>query len=225
MDNPRLVGFDVIEDRTVGDGGFLRLRRLRVRVAHSDGSRSKEGVYDFVERPIGLDAVVVALYHTGEGGRVDVLLRRAVRVPISFGRPDTPTVVPGRVQPPVFISEVVAGLIERGEESEPAIRRRAAAEALEEAGVTLPPEALEPLGGPAYATPGMCAERLFFVAGEVRDPAAAVLPGGDGSPFEEGAEILWLPLAEALARCRSGVIEDCKTELALRRLAERLGVK
>jgi ADP-ribose pyrophosphatase len=220
-----VVGFDVLDDVTVGEGGFLRLRRLRLRAVRADGSRSREGTYDFVERPHGLDAVVVALYHRRDDGQVEVLLRRGIRPPITFGRPDSPTVARGRTQPPVFVTEVVAGVIERGEESEPAIRERAAAEALEEAGVVIAPDDLERLGGPSYASAGMCAEQLHFTACEVRDPRAARRPVGDGSPFEEGAKIVWVPLDEALRRCNSGLIEDQKTEIALRRLDDHLRMR
>jgi ADP-ribose pyrophosphatase len=49
---------------------------------------------------------------------------------------------------------------------------------------------------------------------------AARIPEGDGSPFEEGARLEWIGLDEALSRCRSGRIQDMKTELILRRLKE-----
>jgi ADP-ribose diphosphatase len=45
---------------------------------------------------------------------------------------------------------------------------------------------------------------------------------GDGSPLEEGADLRWRPLADAIAACERGDIEDAKTEIALRRLAARV---
>jgi ADP-ribose pyrophosphatase len=48
----------------------------------------------------------------------------------------------------------------------------------------------------------------------------ATTPSEDGSPLERGASVVHLPLDELLAACRSGAIEDSKTELALRRFAE-----
>jgi ADP-ribose diphosphatase len=45
----------------------------------------------------------------------------------------------------------------------------------------------------------------------------------DGSPLEEGAVLLWRELGEAIQACERGGIEDAKTEIALRRLAGRLG--
>jgi ADP-ribose pyrophosphatase len=47
-------------------------------------------------------------------------------------------------------------------------------------------------------------------------------PQGDGSPFEEGAQLEWVVLDEALARCADGRIQDLKTEVGLRRLREKL---
>ncbi len=42
--------------------------------------------------------------------------------------------------------------------------------------------------------------------------------------MEEGATLTWRPLDEAIAACEAGDIEDAKTEVALRRLRDRLGV-
>jgi ADP-ribose pyrophosphatase len=206
-------GYDVISDERVGEGGFLALRRVRLRVVRGDGSRSKIGLYDFVERPMGKDAVVLMLWHRRPGGVVEVLLRHAPRVPLWFrdralGAAHT---------------EVVAGILEKGEDDWPAIQRRAAAEAHEEAGIIVAPEAVERLGAASFPTAGMFGELFHFVAAEVADPAAAVAPPTDGSPFEEGAALEWVTLDEAIARAEAGRICDLKTELALRRLRSRIG--
>jgi ADP-ribose pyrophosphatase len=211
----KVVDLDVVSDERVGGGGFLTIRRLRLRMVREDGSRSAEGLYDFVERPMGLDAVVLALWHRDAGGRVRVLLREGVRPPLVFGRPEL-----GRALR--FSTELVAGILERGEDDFAALQRRAADEALEEAGLTVEARAVERLGPPTYPTPGMCAEKFHLAAVEVTNPDAAVRPEGDGSPFEEGARLVWLDLDEALERCRRGEIEDMKTEVGLRRLRERL---
>jgi hypothetical protein len=101
------------------------------------------------------------------------------------------------------------------------MRARAAAEAMEEGGVHIDSSAVFFLGAPVFPTVGLFAERFFFCAAEVTDLALAP-PPGDGSPFEEGSRVYWLPLETALERCRSGQICDLKTELILRRLEERL---
>ena len=211
-----LIGFDVVDDSVVGAGGFLAIRRLRLRMIRADGSRTAEGLWDFVERPMGLDAVVLALWHRRSDGGVDVLLREGLRVPLHFGRPEKPKAL--------HFAELVAGIVERGEESAPGLAARAAAEALEEAGLTVPAPRFSPLGPPAFPTPGMCAERFHFLACEVSaaERAAAVTPAGDGSPFEEGARLAWSDLTEALGACARGELADLKTELGLRRLREAL---
>jgi ADP-ribose pyrophosphatase len=164
---------------------------------------------------MGLDAVLLALWHRRPDGKVEVLLREGLRVPLVFGRPEHA----GRL---VRSTELVAGILERGEDDLPALRRRAVAEAHEEAGLTVPDGEVELLGAPLYPTPGMCAEKFYLAACQVVDPVDAVRPPGDGSPFEEGARLRWLELDEAIAACRRGELEDMKTEVALVRLRERL---
>ena len=208
--------YEVVSDTRVGEGGFLNLRRLRLRARLDDGSVTREGLYDFVERPMGLDAVVLALWCRAGGGRIEVLLRDSVRIPLAFGRGAKPDAS--------RFTEVVAGILELGEDGPAAIARRAADEAHEEAGLRVDPRSIEVLGPPSYPTPGMCAELFHLVACEVTgaEADAAETAPGDGSPFEEGAQVRWVPLDEALAACARGEIQDMKTELILRRLAERL---
>ena len=68
----------------------------------------------------------------------------------------------------------------------------------------------------------MCAEIFHFVCCEVDAQAETHPVAGDGSPFEQGARLEWASLEAALSRCASGDIRDMKTEIGLRRLAERL---
>jgi ADP-ribose pyrophosphatase len=208
-----IKGFEVSKDERVGEGGVLRLRRLRLKLVFSDGSRTRKGLWDYVERPMGLDAVVLALWHRRGGGGIEVLLRAGVRVPLHFGRPHPPR--------EMLFPELIAGIIEPGEESGEALRKRASDEAMEEAGLRVAAESFELLGPPLFPTPGMCPELFHFVSAEVRDTAAEP-PPGDGSPFEQGARIEWVELGESLARCARGEIQDMKTELGLRRLSEKL---
>ena len=205
-----LKAIELVADERVGQGGHLVLRRLRLRFLRADGTRSKEGSWDYVERPMGLDAVVVALWRRGARG-IEVLVRAGVRVPLQFGRPEKPA--------RLLFPELVAGILEPGEESEAAVHKRAADEAMEEAGLRI--GAVEALGPAMFPTPGMCPELFHFVAAEVKD-STATAPQGDGSPFEEGARLEWISLDEALRRCGRGEIQDLKTEVGLRRLRERL---
>jgi ADP-ribose pyrophosphatase len=207
-----LKAIEVASVPRVGQGGFLLLRRLRLRLLRSDGTRTQEGLWDYVERPMGLDAVVVAIFRNRAAP--EVLLRHGVRVPLQFGRPKPPD--------RLLLPELVAGILERGEESEAAVRQRAAGEALEEAGLRIEARSVERLGPPMFPSPGMCAEQFHFVCAEAPGDTPVATPSGDGSPFEEGARLEWVPLDEALRRCATGDIQDLKTELGLRRLQEKL---
>jgi ADP-ribose pyrophosphatase len=213
---------EVISDERLASGGFLRVRRLRLRNLRPDGSRSAEWVCDFVERPKGIDAVVVALWRAAAdspSGSVEVLVRDGLRPALFYGRPaDRVPVADERER--FLCTEVVAGIIEEGEVGMAAIRQRAAEEAWEEAGVRVRPDEFESLGS-SFPTPGMAAEMFWFVAAQVR-PGGESPPPGDGSPMEEGAATRWLPLDEAIRRCVAGEIEDAKTELVLRRLRDHL---
>lgn len=198
---------EITNDVTVGRDGFLAVRRLRLRNVRADGSRSAEYGYDFLVRPKGLDAVVVAGWHRGPAG-IEVLLRDQIRPALIFGRPDRR----------LFLRECVAGIVEPGDVGEKGLRKRAAIELEEEAGYRVPAEALTPLGAGAFPSPGAMTERLWFFAAEIADPTKGETPKGDGSPAEEGAALTWMPLEAALTACLRGEIVDLKTETALRRL-------
>jgi hypothetical protein len=70
--------------------------------------------------------------------------------------------------------------------------------------------------------PAFIAERLYFFEVEV-DPAERREPTLDGSALERFGEVVALPVADVLEKCRRGEIYDLKTELAVRRLIERYG--
>lgn len=215
-----VVDLDVEKDEQVGLGGFLHIRRMRLRTVRADGSRSPPFLSDFVERKKGLDAVVVGLWHRDT--QPQVLLRKGLRPPLYFGRHPDLIPLPERRRY-LFLTEAVAGIIEAADRGEEGIRRRAAEEAWEEAGFRIRPEDVELLGAPVFASPGLYPERFYLAAAQV-DPAACHPhpPVGDGSPMEEGASQRFLPLEEALRLCGTGEIEDAKTELLLHRLKAKL---
>jgi ADP-ribose pyrophosphatase len=127
----------------------------------------------------------------------------------------------------LLVEELVAGVLEPGEVGLAALRRRGAEEVREEAGIEVAPEKLIPLGGPFFPLPGIVSEKIHLLAAEVvRPPGEGPYDApheGDGSPLEEGAVLEWRELFAAIAACEGGEIEDAKTEIALRRLAARLG--
>lgn len=221
---PRIAGIEIVEDRTARsrcDEGFLRLKRFRARNRRADGSLSREYPIDVIDRPT-LDAVAVCLWSRGPR-EVEVLTRRGLR-PAAYFRRGKATVVPEGEY--LLLEELVAGVLEPGETGLAALRRRGAEEVREEVGLEVAPEELETLGGALFMLPGIASEKIHLLSVEVpRGTGPAVFPApeeGDGSPLEEGAELCWRPLAAAIAACERGEIEDAKTEIALRRLAERL---
>jgi len=213
-------GIEVISDERVGGGGFLEVRRVRLQNVREDGSRSPVYLCDFLARPKGVDAVVVAVYQR-TGGQVRVLLRDGLRIPLAVGRPPEELPVPdGKSY--LFFREVVAGIIEDDDRGEEGIRRRAAIEVEEEAGYRVDAANVRLLGAGTFPSPGAMAEKFWLAAVEVDAGAVTAPPAGDGSAMEEGAGLEWLDLDDAIAACVRGDIEDAKTELTLRRLRDEL---
>jgi ADP-ribose pyrophosphatase len=208
------------EDRTAEarcDRGFLRVRRLILQNRYPGGRESAPYAYDVVERD-AVDAVVMLLHTGGEGeGEPKVCLRSSLRPPLAL-RPGYRLPLPARGGNVLW--ELPAGLVEADERGVDGLRRSAARETLEETGLDVEPPSFELLGPPVYLTPGVIAEQVHFLAARV-DPSLRGVPTEDGSPVEENAVIRFLPIAEALAACADGRIADSKTELGLRRLAER----
>lgn len=215
-----VVALIVDRDERVGDGGFLAIRRLSLRNRRRDGSASAPYVCDAVVRPYGQDAVVVAVYARDPGGDVRVLVRDGLRPALALGR-DPARAPIGEPPPPLFLGELVAGIVEEADRGEHGLRTRAAHEVLEEAGFAVPAAAIELLGAGMLPSPGCMVEKFYFAAVEV-DPATQQPLAGDGSPMEEGARTRWLSLADAIAACTRGAITDLKTELGLRRLRDAL---
>jgi len=218
----RLKRIELVEDRSARsrcDEGFLRVRRIRLRNHYDDGSQSRDYSCDYVHRET-LDAVAVVLYQRDASGGVRVVLRQGLRAPAFFRREMD---LQG-VEEPEFLQlyELVAGILEPEDLGLDGVRRRAAIEAKEEAGYELDPASVELMGAAIFPSPGMTPERIHIAAAELdldqRGPAE-----GDGSPMEEGAVVSVVSLEEALEKCRQGGIVDAKTEIGLRRLAERLG--
>jgi ADP-ribose pyrophosphatase len=187
----------------------VNVRRLDLVVRYPDGSASEPFAYDIVERT-AIDAVAIVAYARGPGpvAEPEIYLRTATRVPLvlraGFGETE------GNMW------ELPAGLIDEGESP----REAAARELAEELGFVVEPGALEELGGWVWPVPGFIAERHFYFCvdvGKLRRQA----PTEDGSALERGASIERFPLGAVLARARSGELRDAKTELALRRFAER----
>ena len=218
-----VTGLEIEREETFGaEGGFLAVRRVHLRNVRADGSRSAPYINDFVYRARAkIDAVVVVIWHRTPAGAVEVLVRDGLRPTLALGRPAERQVVPDP-RPYLYLTELVAGIVETGDQGEEGLRTRAAAEVLEEAGYLVAPSAIQMLGAGSFPSPGAKPEKFFYLSVEIADPGAQIPPEGDGSPMEEGARTRWMGLEAAIEACVRGEIEDGKTEIGLRRLKEVL---
>jgi ADP-ribose pyrophosphatase len=214
---PKLA-LELVEELPSGDSpGFLRLVRRRYRLSYPDGTRSEAFLYDAIDRA-AIDAVVVAAHFVDERGARRVYLRSGMRPPLTQ-RDRAHSPLPDEACDGA-LWELPAGLVEASERSPDGVARAARRELLEELGFDVPLEALRALGPSAFPAPGFVAERHFFFEVTVESGARGE-PELDGSALERFGVVVDVSLDEALDLCRSGAIEDSKTELALRRLAER----
>ncbi len=212
------LGIQVLADHSPRQGpGFLRLRRHRLSVTYPDGSVSAPFTYDDVDRQ-ALDAVVLAVHYLDAQGRRWVHLRSALRPPVCLRRPESGS-RPGEADTG-RLWELPAGLIEPHERGPGGAAAAAARELEEELGYRVEAERFQPLGVSTFPSPGVIGERHHYLHVEVR-PEARGQPSLDGSALEQGGLVASVPLDTALALCRAGAFEDAKTELGLRRLAER----
>lgn len=219
----KVTDLELLESVILGEGGFVQLCRSQVRNVRADGSRSAVYTLDVVERPGRCDAVAVALHGPDAGGDTPVILRRGLRPARRYGRRGQPTRLGER--PSLHHLEVVAGILEPDDVGRQGVISRAIVEIEEEVGLHVAARDVAPLGEPVYLSPGLMAEQIFFCRARVSSEAlerSAATPVGDGTLLEESGEVVVCPLGQALEDCRSGVIQDAKTEVALRRLDDHL---
>ncbi len=213
------IELELIEDLSPpAPEGFLRLVRRRYRAHYPDGTQSAPFVFDAVDRK-AIDAVVIVAHFVAPDGSRRVYLRSAVRPPLALRDPAC-SALPNDLCG-IGLWETPAGLVDVSEQSPTGAVSAAQRELAEELGFKVPIEAMKALGPSAFPCPGVIGERHFFFEVSV-DPSARGEPDLDGSALEHFGAIVDVSLEEALAMCRRGAIEDSKTELALRRLAERL---
>jgi ADP-ribose pyrophosphatase len=201
-----------------GERGFIYVRRMNLAIRYADGTRSAPFPYFCAERT-RMDAVVVVPHYT-EGGERHVVLRSSVRPPLVVRAVESWPIPTGPSLGELW--ELPAGLIEPDEQSPAGLVRCARRELHEETGIDAEEEAIQPLGPPAFPSPGMMGECHYYFHVAI-DPAARVAPPEDGSALERAAVLLDVPLRLALEGVRAGQVADAKTEIALRRLAELVG--
>lgn len=211
------VRLEVLDDLSPkGTSGFLRLRRRRFRAHYPDGSASEPFEYDEVDRR-AIDAACMLAHYDDARGIPYVYLRSCVRPPVAMR---------DKARSPLLeehdhggLWELPAGLVEPGEQTPEGVIGTAQRELREELGFDVEKSELLPLGSSVFLSPGIVSERLFFFHVAV-DPSLRRAPELDGSPLERFGEVVDVPLSDALAWCATGAIEDVKTEVGLRRLAD-----
>jgi ADP-ribose pyrophosphatase len=114
---------------------------------------------------------------------------------------------------PGWLTEVMAGTIEPGEDARTALAR----EVLEETGYRL--AQAEPIGT-FYVTPGGSSERIVLWYAEVRD-SDKVAPGGGAAGEHEDIRLIEVPLDDLDAMIDSGSVADAKTLVGLMWLQRR----
>jgi len=219
------IEIDLLEDRssaTPSDKGFIKVRRLRLRT-RADGQAGDPFPYDVADRA-ALDAVAVLMHAENPDDAADplVCVRAQLRPPLLLRRDRALAVPDPRAE--LTLWELPAGLIEPHERGEAGVVACAARETEEETGFALPETSFARLGPPVFLSPGLMAEKIHFFAVRVPDHRAEVEAKGDGA-VEQGATVRWWPLSQCLARCAEGLIEDAKTELALRRFRDALAAR
>jgi nudix-type nucleoside diphosphatase (YffH/AdpP family) len=188
---PRTVR--ILHQETLLDD-FFRVEAATVQYERFDGSLSEPVRRLRLDRG---DSVAALVVHTGTGC---ALMVQQFKYPV-FGVADG------------WIVEVVAGMVDRGETPEAAIRR----EVREEIGYEL--AHLERVST-FFVSPGGSSERVFLFYGEVADdkrigPAGGVLTDGEDIAIRE------YPIPEALAAIERGEIVDAKTIISLYWLRHR----
>jgi len=196
------VELEVIKECSEERKGFLDVRRFDMVAIHG-AEKSKQFRYDVLDRR-ALDACVIVAHHE-VNGIVEVFLRTTIRPPIALRPPPPP--------PNPALWDVPAGLIEPDETPAAA----AARELGEELGFAMAEAEMQPLGPWSVPAPGFIGEVHHYFHARVDAPTRTE-PVGDGSPLEDHALIVSVPLRDAMAACRDGTIRDAKTEIALSRL-------
>lgn len=173
--------------------GFFAVEEHRLRHRRFDGGWSPE-----LRRSVFAsgDAVTVLPF---DPSRRSVLLIEQFR-PAALARRD----------PHPWFLEPVAGRCDAGESTEATARR----EAREEAGLEL--GRIERIAG-FYPSPGVSAEHITAYVGEADLGAAGGLHGLAGE--DEDIRVLVLPLGEAMALCRAGLIRNGPLLVSLHWLA------
>lgn len=177
---------DIIEQKTLFDS-FFKIESSRLRYEKFDGDLSEEVTYFCLERN---DAAAGVVYNTDTQ---KVLLIKQFRFPPHSKRD-------------AWMIEVVAGLIDEGEDAETAVKR----EILEEIGYEV--TNIEEISA-IFTSPGISSERIFLFYVEVNE-AGKVEAGGGLLNEHEDIQTLEYTLPELNKLLETNEIQDAKTIIA-----------
>lgn len=185
---------DILDQRVVFDDRF-KIREAHLRYQRFDGQMSKPVRRLVFERG---DAAAAIIVHTE---KQKVLLTNQFRYP-SYEKGSG------------WVQEVVAGVIDAGEQPEEAIRR----EIQEEIGYSV--HALTPIAT-FFVSPGGTSERIFLYYAEVNEADHTAQGGGLASENED-IQLVELSFAELWQQLAEGKLVDAKTLIAVQWLQLRI---
>lgn len=108
---------------------------------------------------------------------------------------------------PGWLLELVAGVVEPGEDAETAIRREITEETGYQAGALTPISTF-------YTSPGGMTERIILFAAAITD-ADKIAPGGGAADEGEDIQVIDIPHADIAEALTNGAIQDAKTIIGL----------
>ncbi len=187
---------EIIEEKTVRDG-FFKVIKARLRYENFNGSWVEPSPLEKIER----GDLVAALIWNKDTRKVVLVeqFRYPTYEPEKHGTG--------------WITEVAAGVIEKGEEPQETVKR----ELIEEIGYKV--ETLEHIGD-FYVSPGGSTEKIFLYYAEVRS-VDKIAQGGGVEQENEDIRILEYSWEEILSMLNNGEFNDAKTVIALMWLKSR----
>jgi ADP-ribose pyrophosphatase len=187
---------DVLDQRVIFDDKF-KIREAHVRYMRFDGQMGNPERRLVFERGDSAAAIIV------NSEQKKVLLTKQFRYPAY-----------GKDADSGWIQEVVAGVIDEGEQPEETIRR----EIQEEIGYTV--HELTPIAT-FFVSPGGTSERVFLYYAEV-DEADRTSQGGGLISENEDIQLVALSFDELWQQLRAGILVDAKTLIAAQWLQLRI---
>ena len=178
----------VIEDKKIVFDGFFKIEEATLKYQRFDGSLSESVKRLNLDRGDSVAALILNL------DRDRVILTNQFKYP-TYDNGDG------------WITEIVAGMVNKDEDYEHAVRR----EVLEETGYRVNEVQLI---SSFYVSPGGSSERIFLYFVQVRDSDHIAKGGGVASEAED-IQLVEIPVSNIHHELQSQTMKDAKTILAL----------